>query len=201
MYFRILLALIGLTGLCACATPNAQNGVLVTDEAQAIGGALFVEQTENGDFLVLDGKITSETSYWFQALATQGEVNGLIILQSPGGDPVAAHQVGRTIKQKGINTFVVAACFSACIDIFIAGKQRIMYEDGKLGLHAWKSDRPTQETFRIAQQYWTEMGYSRSIMAKAFKVPHEQIWLIEPKRARSLRMVTDILSPEQAPGS
>ncbi|MEM7470721.1 MAG: hypothetical protein AAF340_05155 [Pseudomonadota bacterium] len=198
MLFKHTLVLLCFSLLAACASPN---GVLVTKEATALGGNLFVEQTEDGDFLVLDGEITPQTSFLFQALVAQGDVNGLVITQSPGGNPIASHQMGRTIRSNNINTFVVAACFSACVDVFVAGKRRIIYEEGKLGLHAWKGGASREVSLKIAQDYWREMGYPSTIMAKAFKVSHEQIWLIEPKRARSLRMATEIFAPEDEPGS
>ncbi len=148
---------------------------------------------------MLDGRITPDTSYLFQAMFSEADINGLVILQIPGGDPIAAHQIGRTIRNYDINTLVVGACFSACVDIFAAGIQRTLSEGGVLGLHAWATERPPEQAVAIAQRYWSEMGYPPSIMEKAFTVPHEQIWLIEPKRARELRIATQIYRSKEEP--
>ncbi|MEM6407658.1 MAG: hypothetical protein AAF700_04490 [Pseudomonadota bacterium] len=180
--------------LSACASPS---GVFVTRDAEPLGGNLFFEYlSETEGFLVLDGMITPETSYVFQSLVAQNEITGLVITQSPGGDTNAAHQIGRSIRGGGIDTMVVGFCYSACVDVFAAGDDRVVSEIAELGLHSWKSEGPVEESLAIAQDYWREMGYPRTIMAKAFKVPHENMWVIKPERARALKLATEIVSFE-----
>lgn len=167
---------------------------MVSEDAERLGGNLFVESSRDGasQFLVLDGEITGETAFVFQSVVESAEVEGLVIAQSPGGSLLASHQIGRTIKANGINTVVLVSCVSACVDVFVAGKRREMTDIAELGLHS-ATDR--EISYQIDRRYWREMGFSR-INEMAYKVPEDKIWVVTAKRARELGMATAILTPE-----
>ena len=176
--------------LGACAP---QGGLLVSDEAEAVGGNLFVETSSDGSqFLVLDGEITEKTSFAFQSVLEQAEVEGLVIAQSPGGNLLAAHQIGRAINERRINTIVLVACISACVDIFIAGESREMMDLAELGLHA-ATDR--EFAYEIDRRYWGALGFGR-VNEMAYQVPNDKLWIISAKRARELRLATDIIASD-----
>lgn len=185
--YRLLLSAVLVLFVAACAPTG---GVLVSDRARDMGGNLFVESARNGSsFLVLDGEITSETAYVFQALVDQTRVEGLVIAQSPGGDLLAAHQIGRTIKRERMNTLVLVNCISACVDIFVAGSNREMTDFAELGLH---SATNRDVSYQLDRRYWREMGFS-SINEKAYQIPNNRIWIMDARRARELRVATNII--------
>ena len=184
---RVLLAAL-VTALIAGCAPT--GGLLVSEDARAVGGNLFVETSSTGNqFLVLDGEITAETSFTFLSLVEQAEVEGLVIAQSPGGDLLASHQIGREIKARKMNTIVLVSCISACVDIFVAGNRREMSDIAELGLHS-ATDRDV--SYEIDRRYWREMGFSE-VNEKAYQVPNSRIWIIQPDRARELRLATNII--------
>lgn len=184
---RLLLVLFAVI-LGGCAPTG---GLLVSGDAQDIGGNLFVETSANGDsFLVLDGEITPQTSFVFEFVVERTNVNGLVIAQSPGGDLLASHQIGRTIKARRMNTMVLVSCISACVDVFVAGKQREMTDIAELGMH---SATNRSVSYEIDRRYWREMGFS-SINEKAYQVPNNRLWIVDARRARELRMATNVLS-------
>ena len=184
-----ILALI-LTLVSACSAPG---GLLVSDEAKPIGGNLFVETAADGNkFLVLDGEITARTSFAFQSILEQADVEGLVIAQSPGGDLLAAHQIGRAVKANRINTIVLVTCISACVDIFISGEVREIMDIAELGLHS-ATDRDF--AYEIDRRYWGDLGFSR-VNEKAYLVPNNRIWIISAERARELRLATNIIPAE-----
>lgn len=184
---RFLSLVVAFLALTACAPTG---GLLVSDDARDLGGNLFIESSKNGgQFLVLDGEITPETSFVFQAVVEQAQVNGLVIAQSPGGDLLAAHQIGRTVKRKRMNTLVLVSCISACVDIFVAGRQREMTDIAELGLH---SATNRDVSYQIDRKYWREMGFP-TINEKAYKVPNNRLWIMDAKRARELRVATNII--------
>lgn len=184
---RILLGLIAIVTLTACAP---SGGVLVSNDARGLGGSLFVEQSsEGGQFLVLDGPISPETSFVFQAIVEQADVRGLVITQSPGGDLLAAHQIGRAIKRNRMNTLVLVNCISACVDIFVAGQNREMTDVAELGLH---SATNRDVSYQLDRKYWREMGFP-TINEKAYRVPNNRLWIMDAERARELRVATRIL--------
>lgn len=184
---RMIALCFALLALSACAP---SGGLLVTDDARDLGGNLFIEKAGNdGNFLVLDGEITPRTSFVFQAVTDQADVQGLVIAQSPGGDLLAAHQIGRAIKRKGMNTLVLVSCVSACVDIFVAGRNREMTDIAELGLH---SATNRDVSYAIDQKYWREMGFP-TVNEKAYQVPNNRLWIMDAKRARELRVATNIL--------
>lgn len=183
-FFALAFALLALT---ACAPTS---GLLVSNDARDLGGSLYIEKASNGgSFLVLDGEITPQTSFIFEAVTEQADVQGLVIAQSPGGDLLAAHQIGRSIKRKRMNTLVLVSCISACVDIFVAGRNREMMEIAELGLH---SATNRDVSYEIDRKYWREMGFS-SINEKAYRVPNNRLWIMDAKRARELRVATNII--------
>ena len=184
------------------------GGFLVSDEALNLGGNLYVEKlADGGRVMVLDGEIDDRTAFVFLSFLNQVDASGLVIAQSPGGTVEAAHQIGRAIKSRQMNTLVLNSCNSACVDVFVAGKQREMTDIAELGLHApavrsWISwlpfvdTRPALEaTYAVDQQYWSDMGFPL-VNEKAYKVPNNRIWIITPERARELRLATKILTAE-----
>ena len=117
------------------------------------------------------------------------DLDGLVITQSPGGDLFAAHQSGREIAEKRMNTMVIAGCFSACVDIFITGRQRLIGSEATLGLHSMEDP---ELGFRIDQPYWASFGFQR-VNEAAYKVPFEDMWIIDAKEAKRLRLATEII--------
>ena len=177
-----------LVTLGACAPTG---GLLVSEDARDLGGNLFIEETGNGgSFLVLDGEITPQTSFVFQAVTEQADVQGLVIAQSPGGDLLAAHQIGRSLKRQRMNTLVLVSCISACVDIFVAGRNREMTDVAELGLH---SATNREVSYEIDRKYWREMGFP-TVNEKAYQVPNNRLWIMDARRARELRVATNILN-------
>jgi len=185
---KYYLATILFLGLAACGV--SPNGLLVSPNAEAVGGNLFVETLDDGgQILVLDGEVTPDTSYVFQSLAEYTEIDGLVIAQSPGGDLLASHQIGRTIAANGINTAVLFSCISACVDIFITGRERSIAEDAELGFHS-AEDR--EFGLSVDRPYWRSFGFA-SVNEAAYKVPFNDIWIVSAERALELRLATEIL--------
>ena len=191
--------------LAGCAP---SGGFLVSEEALDLGGNLYVEKlADGGRVMVLDGEIDEETAFVFRSFLQEVDANGLVIAQSPGGNVEAAHAIGRAIKSRQMNTLVLNSCNSACVDVFVAGKQREMTDIAELGLHApavrsWISwlpfvdTRPALEaTYAVDQRYWRDMGFPL-VNEKAYKVPNDRIWIITPERARELRLATKILTAD-----
>ena len=184
---RIFFILFALAGLAACAP---SGGGLVSSNAQNMGGSLFIEKTDSGrQVLVLDGPITPETSFVFQAIVEQMRPSGIVVTQSPGGDLLAAHQIGRTIKRRGMNTTVLVNCISACVDIFVAGRNREMSDIAELGLH---SATNRDVSYQLDRRYWREMGFP-TINEKAYQIPNNRLWIMDAQRAKELRLATRII--------
>ena len=95
--------------------------------------------------LLISGTITENDAKAVQALSADLERDSFTVdLNSRGGDPFAAMEIGRLIRKYEGTTFITDAedvgsgplggrCYSSCALIFIAGVVR--FNSGQLGLH------------------------------------------------------------------
>ena len=91
-----------------------------------------------------------------------------------------------------MNTMVLVSCISACVDVFVAGKQREMTDIAELGMH---SATNRDISYEIDRRYWREMGFP-TVNEKAYRVPNNRLWVIDARRARELRMATNVLKSQ-----
>jgi len=88
-------------------------------------------------FVLRGGISTGIAGKLEQAIADYPDID-TIALSSPGGNPEEAVEIYRVIQAAGLNTWVPngKSCMSACAEIFLAGKERII--TGVVGFHsAW----------------------------------------------------------------
>lgn len=136
--------------------------------------------------LRLDGVITENTAQQFNQQLS-GWTNqdpipaGLIILlNSPGGDGEAAMKIGRLLRAKKAQIFVIGQCESACVFVMAGGVVRAANSD-TVGIHAGRLAMTNKDgkilkevdafqslpnSFRLtsfnsnAHKYFSEMGFS-----------------------------------------
>lgn len=71
---------------------------------------------------------------------------GLVVfLDSPGGDGLAAIEIGRLLREAQAHIFVSGKCSSACVFIFMGGVVR-QAKDGALGIHRARITRIDKES-------------------------------------------------------
>ncbi|MEL7343390.1 MAG: hypothetical protein AAFN59_00835 [Pseudomonadota bacterium] len=187
MFQRITILIAGLF-LAGCTTPS---GVLVSERAIPLGGNLFVENpdTEDQQVLVLDGPISSQTAFIFLSqVAVNPDIQGLVIAQSPGGNLAAAHQIGRQIQSSGMNTFLIADCASACVDIFIAGQRRDVTELSSFLLHA--ASNP-EIGYQLDDPYWTALGF-KELNDQVYALDEDKALIIDAGLARRMGLATHL---------
>lgn len=192
MLRRLAFLLIAL-GLAGCTVPG---GALVSDRAVPLGGNLFVENpdTEDQQVLVLDGSITPRTAFVFLSLVgANPDIEGLVIAQSPGGNLAAAHQIGREIQDRGMNTFLITNCASACVDIFIAGDRREVTEVSSFLLHA--SSNP-EVGYQLDDPYWTALGF-KELNDRVYALDEELALVIDAPLARQMGIATHLTAIDQ----
>ena len=183
---RFVLVII-MTILGGCGAPS---GVFTSFQAQRLGGNLFIDVDDRGyEHVVLDGAITPETSYVFQSLLQLGTMEGLVITQSPGGDLLAAHQIGRAIQANDMNTLVVVSCISACVDIFMAGKLREMTQIAELGVHTPSNP---ELAYKLHTDYWTDLGFE-GFNELVYDIGNNKLGIITAQNALKMGLATSIV--------
>lgn len=108
-----------------------------------------------------------------------------VLLSSPGGRLAEAQKVFDLVRNRGLDTFVSDECSSACTLIFVAGRNRLVGLDGRLGFHGSYFPGVTAADLQAANDEWARLyqsaGLSAEFLDRAMQVPPERMWY--PTRA------------------
>jgi ATP-dependent protease ClpP protease subunit len=97
----------------------------------------FALASTNPQTLRLEGPITAQTAQDFDALLARSAHIEEIILNSSGGDEIAAIHIGEIVKKNRINTTVSGRCLSACFQyIFLASNRKLIKENSIVAFHS-----------------------------------------------------------------
>ena len=115
-----------------------------------------------------------------QLLIKHPQISG-IILDSDGGQIYEGRGLARLIKKNALATHSNKQCLSACTIAFIAGSQRTLQRNARLGFHQYKSDS-VLPVFDIAEEQakdrvlFAQQGISAAFLHKVFVQPPNKMW-------------------------
>ncbi len=112
--------------------------------AETISGMGATTLTIKGNEAYLNGTLGTQGYAQFRDLIKNNpEVKTIVLQQVPGSvnDAVNMH-TGRIIREAGLTTKVLSdsKISSGGVDLFCAGKKRIVEQGAKLGIHSWGGD-------------------------------------------------------------
>jgi hypothetical protein len=88
--------------------------------AQATHGAEITVRTD-APVVTIDGDILPNENDVFASKVSALSGTYVVALQSRGGNPIAAMEIGKFIRMRGWMTYVASGCHSACALIWLAG--------------------------------------------------------------------------------
>jgi hypothetical protein len=112
-----------------------------------------------------------------------------VFLDSPGGSAWAAVEIGRIIRKRGFSTVVIddATCNSACALIWMAGKERYMGGNTRIGFHAAR-DKTEVSSYgnAVIGAYFYELGITDfDVIVHLTKAsPYSMTWLTMSEAVR-----------------
>jgi len=120
----------------------------------------------------------------------------VIHLDSVGGRQGEAAKLYRTIRDRGLATYVTNECLSACGNVFIGGRERWVSRSGKLGFHrgtfpGFDDDLADEEAVFDEIQI-RESGISREFVRLAAKVANKDMWYPKTEELLRYKVVTGI---------
>jgi len=112
---------------------STNNGILAPAEGlfKVVGNKLYYD-TENNDRV--DQIEFSHTDNLFDILKSNDQIQ-VLVLNSTGGLVQAAFDMADLIIDAGLDTHTEGTCLSACVTVFLAGKNRSLDLGGKIGFH------------------------------------------------------------------
>ncbi|MCA0433338.1 MAG: ATP-dependent Clp protease proteolytic subunit [Proteobacteria bacterium] len=153
---------------------------------------------ENGS-IVATGAFALDTADSFRAfLAANGHAEGAwntaLFINSPGGNLVAALDMGRTIRERGISVVAVDLCASACTYMLMGGVNRVVTKDTRYAVHQFANGEallnPEQpfysakdmEVFQALladlHDYALTMGIDTQVVAIASRTPPDKVTVL-----------------------
>jgi uncharacterized membrane protein YhaH (DUF805 family) len=115
-------------------------------------------------------------------------------LDSIGGRIGEARRLNKLIRERGLNTYVSAECYSACTIAFAGGRTRTLRDGAKLGFHApsfpGMSKRELQDMAQDQVKVFTGAGFDRNFVDRALSTPAEQLWTPEADELLAAHVIT-----------
>lgn len=178
----------------------------------------YIENCGNAPplYILAEGTITSETPKQFyqfvKKLHDSGQAFNVVFFNSPGGNLVAGLEMGKMIRQLGLDTLVggqykaiaknreeqitvvnSGVCYSACAYAFLGGVGRSVMKDGAFGVHQFygeqkNSEAAAQVTMTLLGEYLNEMGIDQGLLNVASLTPSSEIESLSVKQAQGLNV-------------
>jgi hypothetical protein len=142
-------------------------------------GDYKVQLANNKLFIHITGSLGFGVSEELEEiLEKHPKVNG-VILDSRGGRIYEGRELAKTIKRKGLDTYSLKGCHSACATAFIVGKKRYLGTEASIGFHQYRGFG-SAESLELAQesdlQFFTQAGVKENIIQRLFKTSSEDFW-------------------------
>jgi hypothetical protein len=158
--------------------------ILLTSFGAAQAATISVLPTKDPDtFLVtVEGEFVRSDYEQFRR-KTAGITKGVVGFQSPGGDVIAAIQMGRLIRLENFSTLVPdkMTCASACALAWLGGTDRFMGRKALIGFHAAYNADSGQETGvgnALVGAYLNEIGLPyKAVFYITSAAPTSMTWL------------------------
>ncbi|MFM8743652.1 MAG: GYF domain-containing protein, partial [Cytophagales bacterium] len=130
--------------------------------------------------LEISGRLDFGVSREFQKMLDVYPTITTIHLGSIGGRMVEANLIAEEIIKRGLDTYIAANCESACVEIFVAGRNRLISETSQVGLH--RPDIPGAEPSEYEAErkrmasYFVSRGVDPSVVDRAFATDFADMW-------------------------
>jgi len=179
------------------AIPQITEYVRIYGEDEEIGKHRF-EVLNGGQELEFTGGITVGTAEEFERYFDS--LNGLrtVRLTSNGGRVSEARRIAKLINKRNLTTYVPTYCVSACTDIFLGGRQRLIDPGARLGFHQayfpGMSEEYRKQMIADGVRRLTSLGISWGFAQKARTTPPGKMWYPSISVLLGEHIVTNVLN-------
>lgn len=162
-------------------------------------GKHTLQITREGRALEFSGGISFGAAKEFAQRLSSAQSVQTVYLNSDGGRIVEAERIAALIRARGLDTYVVERCVSACTAIFLGGRNRLIAPSAKLGFHApdfpgWTdADRARVAADEEAQL--RKLGAGAAFAKRATSAPPNDMSYPSAAELLAEKIVTRVVSP------
>jgi hypothetical protein len=114
-------------------------------------------------------------------------------LDTGGGREREAIEMAAAIRKHGLSTYVGLKCESSGIVVFLAGRERVLRNNARIGLHAWRSIgyRGT-EINELQAKILMDAGANTAFAEHAMNTPSNSMWYPSPEELVNQGLATRV---------
>ena len=151
----------------------------------------------DGRMLEFYGGITFGIAREFESLLDENKGVTTVRLASIGGRIREAQKMSDIVKARGLATYVVDECLSACTVVFLGGKERFLLDGASLGFHqpSFRGMTADAQKLAIAEEAarLRAFGLSSSFVERANSASPDDMWYPEQDELVREKVVTWIV--------
>ena len=122
----------------------------------------------------------------FKKMLAKHPESTTVAFNSNGGNVYQARGLATVIVSNGLDTYVSEDCYSACTIAYVAGKNRTISPQGKLGFHQYNmKSKILNQRFDISKEQTKDLTYFKSripdtiFIKKIFSSKNSDLWIPE----------------------
>ena len=170
-----------------------------------------IQLSPDGETIYLVGELTEGSFLKFDAALLDAPKVRRVYLASIGGLTIEGRLIAALVRKRRLDTYVEYYCASACTQVFVAGRERVIGKDAQLGFHqavvvdkdgqAKRVRRATDrrlspmlvfgingnDTLRLAYE---QAGIDPAFVARVLEQPHSDMWIPAPAELQAARVIT-----------
>jgi len=149
-----------------------------------------------GTELEIAGGLRSGSAEKLEQHLDGGPAIKVIHLNSSGGLVSEGLRIHRLIKERNLTTYTATECVSACAIAFLAGAERFLGANGRIGFHSASINGVGEDVFaeinRDVRQVLLDRGAPQAFVDKAMHTEPGSIWYPETRELIDAKIVTAI---------
>ena len=161
-----------------------------------------IELEKNSNLIYLEGGLGFGVSREIEDLLhKQPNITG-IILDSRGGWLHEGRELSKVILAKGLNTYSIAGCYSACTISFVSGKNRLIAAETHLGFHQYSNFDESFDSFTDVKndqnmdlRAFKKQGVQQEFLKRIFDASPDKFWLPPISELLSAGVIHGVVNP------
>jgi len=159
---------------------------------------------DDGSLLHFEGYLGYGAARALRAALEEEPAVQAIVLDSPGGWIASGRGLASVIEESGLDTYSFTGCHSACVTAFIAGRNRYLVDEARLGFHQYAvpfdglgahSNMAVEQSRDL--QYFRRRGVHPEFLARLFRAAHEDVWFPTQRELIAARAISGVVRSEE----